>query len=142
MININETEQHLKAMLKDVNADDVMNVWNTFKSFAKVDVDCAESSLLFQCGVYNFTGTELFYFDFVRQFILEVDGEYSHMEQLHCEFIYTQVEVLRSLKKSLWTYDTENNLELFFDKVEALNEFSIPIQEYCPFELEVYQEEI
>ncbi|WP_169089553.1 hypothetical protein [Paenibacillus sp. PL91] len=82
MINVKEAENQFKAMLGDINADEVLNVWNTFKTFAKIDVECAESSLLFQCGVYNFTGTELFYFEFVRQFTIEEEGEYSLMEQL------------------------------------------------------------
>lgn len=142
MIKVKDAENQLKAMLIDTNADNVLNVWNCFKSFAKIDVECADSSLLFQCGVFNFTGADLFYFDFVRQFTIEEDGEYSHMEQLHCEFIYKPVEELRPLKKSLWSYDTDNNQDLFFNKVEALNEFSIPIKEHRPIGFKVYQHEI
>jgi hypothetical protein len=52
------------------------------------------------------------------------------MEQLHCEFLYEPSEVLKSFKKILWSYDTENDLELFFNKVEGLKEFLIPVQNY------------
>ncbi|OMF19720.1 hypothetical protein BK133_29765 [Paenibacillus sp. FSL H8-0548] len=142
MINVKEAENQLKAMIRNINADDILNIWNTFKTFAKVEVECAESSLLFQCGVYNFTGTELFYFDFVRQFTIEEEGEYSHMEQLHCEYTFPPVDELRSLKKSLWSYDTDDNLALFFTTVESLKEFLIPISRNFLLELKVYQEEI
>ena len=57
-----------------------------------------ETALLFQCGVYDFTGEELFYFDFVRQFTIEEDG---YMEQLHCEFVFEPIEELRKLETSL-----------------------------------------
>ncbi|WP_079414266.1 hypothetical protein [Paenibacillus ferrarius] len=96
MIKLQDSEQKLKEMLDD-NRLDVMNVWNTFKSFANQNVECAESALLFECGIYSFTGEERFHFSFVRQFVVEEDGEYSHMEQLHCEFLYEPVEMLKSL---------------------------------------------
>jgi hypothetical protein len=44
-------------------------------------------------------GKELFYFDFVRQFMIYDEEEYSHMEQLHCEFVFKLTDernILRS----------------------------------------------
>ncbi|NQX67582.1 hypothetical protein HQN90_15780 [Paenibacillus alba] len=141
MIELHDAEDQLKEMLGD-NKTDVLDVWNTFKSFARLDVECAESSLLFECGVYNFTGKELFHFGFVRQFVVEEDGESSHMEQLHCLLLYEPVEELQFLKKTLWSYDTEDNYEIFFNKVEELKEFLIPVQNYLPLKVKIYQEKV
>lgn len=53
-----------------------------FKAFGKEKVDGEEeAALLFQCGVYNFTGEKRFYYDFVTQFTNE-DGE---TEQPNCD---------------------------------------------------------
>lgn len=85
MLKVENAETYLKKMI-DENKDDTKKVWEAFKAFGKMYVDGEEeTAILFQCGVYDFTGEELFYYDFVRQFTLEEDG---HMEQLHCEFVF------------------------------------------------------
>ena len=46
---------------------------------------------------YDFTGEELFHFNFVRQFTVYEEDEYSHMEQLHCGFLFKPTDELRRL---------------------------------------------
>ena len=84
-----------------------------------------ETALLFQCGVYDFTGEELFYCDVVRQFAIEEEG---HLEQLHCEFVLELTKELRKLETSLMYFDYEGDVEVFYSEVESLEEFKIPIK--------------
>ncbi|WP_342541976.1 hypothetical protein MHH33_13060 [Paenisporosarcina sp. FSL H8-0542] len=88
MITVQNAEDFLKEKIGE-NTTNIANVWNEFKSFGRQPVEGEEEiALLFQCGVYDFTGEKLFYFDFVRQFSVYEDNEYSGMEQLHCEFVF------------------------------------------------------
>ena len=126
MILITEAESDLKSK---VNSMDVKQVWETFKSFAKVPISGQrEIELLVQWGVFSFTGEELFYLDFVRQFTVLEDEEYSHMEQLHCEFVFLPADELRSFDVSEWFFGQEEGLADFFNKIENLDEFRILVK--------------
>jgi hypothetical protein len=141
VISVNETESYLKNKISE-NTKDIMKVWEVFKAFGKEQVEGEdEIALLFQCGVYDFTGEELFYFDFVRQFTIYEGEEYSRMEQLHCEFVFEPTEELRKLETSLMYFDYEGDVENFYSEVESLEEFRIPLK-YQPLRLELYQEEV
>ena len=81
-------ESRLKKLLRksgfDPNHPDPQLAWRVFKEFSDQNVACAEDGFLFQAGSYHFTGSSLFYLDFVRQFSMQDEtGEYDHMEQLH-----------------------------------------------------------
>lgn len=145
MIKVRKAKKHLSEMLADAGVNmkqpSVLSVWDVFKSFSEVEVDCAGDALLFQAGVFNFTGEDLFYLDFVRQFVIESNGEYDHMEQLHCEFLFKPEEKLRELKINLWSYDCASFAD-FFGKVEQLREFQVPVAEHVPLKLNVEQEEV
>jgi hypothetical protein len=126
----------LKAMLGDATSP--METWPVFKAFTRLPVQCADDGVLFQCGVYDFTGQELFCFDFVRQFSIETDGEYDHMEQLHCEFTCEPHSGLRSLQATVWAYDF-TTLGDYFRHVEQLQEFREGLQG-TGWKTDVYQE--
>lgn len=74
-----EAEPTLQRMMNaagfDFTVPDPSLAWQVFKKFVENPVECADDGVLFQCGVYEFTGELLFYFDFCRQFAIEVDGE-------------------------------------------------------------------
>ncbi|WP_245596808.1 hypothetical protein [Shimazuella kribbensis] len=111
-----------------------------FKSFGKEPVEGEDAiALLFQCGVYDFTGEELFYFDFVRQFTIYEGEDYSRMEQLHCEFVFNPIDELKKLKASRFYFDYEGDVEDFFTEIENLEEFKKPMKKK-PIHLSVYQE--
>ncbi len=75
MIKVNQAENFLENRIGG-NTNDLARVWDVFKSFGKEQVAGEEeTALLFQCGVYDFTGEELFHFDFVRQFAIEEEGQ-------------------------------------------------------------------
>lgn len=136
MITIANAEKQLASRVGEVNKD-VQYVWDVFKEFAKEEVKGEEEkTILFQCGVYNFTGEKLFYFDFVRQFI-DKGGD---IQQLHCEFVFEPIKELKKLEASKWYFESEGEIEDFFDELENLPEFTIPLG-YTPLELSIYQEQ-
>ncbi|PLT27561.1 hypothetical protein [Peribacillus deserti] len=136
MITNANAEKQLTTKIGE-RTNDVKHVWSVFKTFANEKViGEEEKAILFQCGVYNYTGEKLFYFDFVRQFSVE-DGS---IQQLHCEFVFTPNKQLKKLEASEWFFESEGNLEEFFDDIENLDEFKIPIS-HTPLKLNIYQEE-
>jgi hypothetical protein len=141
MIKVSDAESYLKDKIGD-KTNDVVEVWEIFKSFCREPVEGEdEVALLFQCGVYNFTGEELFYFDFIRQFTVYEDEEYSCTEQLHCEFVFKPTDALKKLEASEWYFDTDGDMKDFFAHVENLKEFKVPLKS-TPLQLNIYQEEI
>ncbi|WP_078410749.1 hypothetical protein [Priestia abyssalis] len=141
MIKLGDTENYLKNKIAE-NSSDITKVWEAFKSFGREHVEGEEEiALLFQCGVYDFTGEELFYFHFVRQFTIYDDEEYSHMEQLHCEFVFEPTDDLRELETSQWYFENDGDVEDFFIEIENIEEFKVPMKRK-PIRLSVYQEEV
>ncbi|MFF5399814.1 hypothetical protein ACFY5J_21095 [Peribacillus butanolivorans] len=140
MITVKNAESYLKTKIAD-DADDIKKVWETFKDFCKEAIEGEEDKeILFQCGVYDFTGEELFHFDFVRQFTVYEEDEYSRMEQLHCEFLFKPTGELRKLEVSEWSMDYDD-INDFLNHIENLQEFKIPLN-LKPIKSEIYQEEV
>ncbi|MGG3799650.1 hypothetical protein [Metabacillus fastidiosus] len=141
MITIKNAESYLKDQIGE-NTNDIEKVWGIFKAFCKEQVvGEEEKEILFQCGISNFTGEELFYFDFLRQFTIYEEDEYSHMEQLHCEFLFKPTDELRRLEIGEWSMDYDDNIDDFLNHIENLHEFKIPLS-LKPIKSEIYQEEI
>lgn len=140
MVKVEQAESYLKNKIGD--SSDIAKVWDEFKSFGKELVEGEdEIALNFQCGVYDFTGQEFFYFEFVRQFSIYDENEYSHMEQLHCQFIFEPTEVLRKLETAEWYFDYEGDVEDFYAKIENLEKFNLPMKEK-PIRFSVFQEKV
>lgn len=140
MVTVKNAESYLKEKIGE-DADDIKKVWETFKDFCKEPVEGEEDKeILFHCGVYDFTGEELFHFDFVRQFTVYEEDEYSHMEHLHCEWLFKPIDELRKLEVSEWSMDYDD-IEDFFNHIEKLQEFKIPLN-LKPIISEIYQEEV
>ena len=144
MITVQDAENVFRQMLIDEGHDlatlHPTTAWNVFKRFVQLAVNCTHDGILFQCGVYDFTGEDLFYFDFVRQFSIDADGDYDHMEQLHCEFTCPPDETLRALETNLWAEEFDS-LQDYFVAVESLREFQVALQ-YPSFSCTIYQEEV
>jgi hypothetical protein len=140
MITVQNAENYLKDKIGE-DAEDIKKVWETFKDFCKEPVEGEEDKeILFQCGVYDFTGEELFHFDFVRQFTVYEEDEYSHMEQLHCEFLFKPTVELRKLEVSEWSMDY-SDIDDFLNHIENLQEFKITLN-LKSIKSEIYQEEV
>jgi len=145
MINANEAKEVLINILHECSFNfDSPNpklAWEIFKKFFNTKIHCADDALLFQCGVYHFTGEDLFHFEFVRQFVFEQDGEYDHMEQLRLTLYFKPNTELKELETNLWSYDC-NSVDEFFSKVENMNSFKVPIEKYVSFKCEIEQDEV
>lgn len=140
MITVKNAEIFLEGKINK-NSIDIKKVWETFKGFCREPVDGEEDKeILFECGVYDFTGEELFHLHFVRQFTVYEEDEYSHMEQLHCEFLFKPTDELRKLEISEWSMDFDD-IDDYFKHIETLQEYKIPL-ELKPIKLELYQEEV
>ncbi|MEH7126032.1 hypothetical protein V7127_22735 [Bacillus sp. JJ1773] len=140
MITVKNAESYLKDKIGE-DDDDIKKVWGTFKDFCKEPVEGEEDKeILFQCGIYDFTGEELFHFGFVRQFTVYEEDEYSRMEQLHCEFLFKPTVELRKLEVAEWSMDYED-IDDFLNHIKKLPEFKIPLN-LKPIKLEIHQEEV
>ncbi|WP_146745350.1 hypothetical protein [Dyella jiangningensis] len=104
------------------------SVWEAFKSYGREVFHVDGIGLLFQVGVFHFSGPRQFYFDPVVQFArLDEDGEHDHFEQLHCELTCAPTEALERTKAVLWSFDF-STADAFFAAVESLPEFRTAIQ--------------
>ncbi|KGR75658.1 hypothetical protein [Ureibacillus sinduriensis] len=140
MLTVRNAESYLKNLISE-DTDDIKSAWETFKAFCRETVEGEEDKeILFQCGVYNYSGEDLFLFDFVRQFTIYEEDNYSHIEQLHCECLLEPTDELKKLEVSEWSMDY-GNIEDFLNHIENLQEFKIPLN-YKPKKLEIYQEKI
>lgn len=90
-----------------------------------------------QCG----TGNDEFYLDFVRQFTVYEEEEYSHMEQLHCTLYYTSNETNNNLTLTEWYFETEGEIEDYLNHIEQLEEFKHSMA-LKPVRISVIQEEV
>jgi hypothetical protein len=140
MINVEDTKEVLIKMLEeskfDFNNPNAKLAWKIFKDFFDIEVECDDDALLFQCGVYKFTGEDLFSIEFVRQFVSQAGEYYDDMYQLRLTIYYKPDEELQGLETNLWTYDCDSVGE-FFDKVENLNGFRVSIENFVPFKSEI-----
>ncbi|PEQ88660.1 hypothetical protein CN481_19340 [Bacillus sp. AFS006103] len=140
MITVMNAESYLKNKIGE-GTNDIKKVWETFKAFCKEPVEGEEDKeILFQCGVYDFTGKELFHLDFVRQFTVYEEDEYSRMEHLYCEFLFKPTDELSKLETGEWSMDYDD-IDDFFHHIEKLQEFKIPLN-LKPIKSEIYQEEV
>lgn len=140
-----KAEEFFKELLKkhgfDKKKPDLLTGWTVFKKMSAQPFDCAGDSLLFETGVYDFTGEALYYISLVRQFTIDVDGEYDYLEQLHLEFTYQPEECLKDQKTIIQTYDFDDDFQMFFEAVEKAEAFLLP-QEMIPAGVEIYMDEV
>jgi len=119
MITVKNAESHFKNMIGE-NTYDIEKVWETFKSFCREDVDGEDDKeILFECGIADFSGEGLFFYNFVRQFSIYNDNEYSHMEQLHCKYSFKLTDELSKTEAGELSMDFDD-LDEFFNYVENL----------------------
>ena len=140
-------EAFLRGMLKErgflPKEPDVLVAWETFKAMCDVSFDCSEDELLFEAGIYDYSGKEMFCLSIVRQFtIIEEEGEYDYIEQLHMDFLYEPEEMLRDLSETIWTYDFDDDFGKFFDAVERCPAFGAVRNGASAVEFEMYFDEI
>ena len=87
---------------------------DAFKEVCSIPID--EDMILFETGVYDFTGEELFYFSFVRQFPNDEDEYY----QLHLDILYEVSKDNLSYQQVTWDCDIDKNI---FDYIKSSDEY-------------------
>lgn len=129
-MEISAAEARLRHALVESGVDPdnptFLATWRVFKHFAAEAVETASDGLLFESGVYRFTGSERFTVDFLRQFeVLYEDGDHDYFEQLRCEFLYEPTEELRALGSlTLWCFPSDGeSVADWCDEVERRVEF-------------------
>jgi hypothetical protein len=150
-----EAEGTFKEMLRAAGLDpsfpDFRGAWDVFKAFMRVLAEDApwtegfRDGMIFEWGAYDWQDGkgERFEVDFVRQFSLYVDGEYDHMEQLHCNFYFAPTDLRRNLGSGdVWgDPETRESLAKWVRDVEAQPAFVAAASEKPDATL-IQQEEI
>src|SRR5262245_16190206 len=125
--------RHAEAQLRDLLRDRALDVkarpmaepvWIVFKEFAEQRSDATgpeADGILYQSGVFDFSGRDEFYLDLVRQFeIVDSAGEHQRYEQLHCEFRFELTEELRAFERfsRWWFWDSHEPWMSFVQEIE------------------------
>ncbi len=139
---VEAAEQHFKDMLKQASINlmqpDTLKIWGVFKAFAHVAFASAEDGYLFECGM-PLNESDPFYLNFTRQFTVEENGEYDHLEQLTCHFTYQRDNRLETLHVGLWSFGFANMAE-YFAHVERLPEFIALTSEHIPIKVDIFRD--
>ncbi len=95
---------------------DSMTVEQILDAFEARNRELAEGeSILFEAGIYNFTGEDFFYFSLVKQYPNE-DDEYV---QEHTDILFKPDAENRDLKECVWNFDIEENIFAYIKKSKA-----------------------
>lgn len=97
---IRDGEAVLRQMLKAHGVDPsrprtVGETWEVFKEFVRRRFKTSgpeSDGVLYETGIFHFTGRDEFYLNFTRQFEATDRGEHDHYEQLRCEFRFPVTE--------------------------------------------------
>jgi hypothetical protein len=126
MLEPSEAEPTLRQMLDQAGFSfehpDPSKAWVVFKAFLEKPIHCVHDGVLFQCGVYDWSGTELFTLDFVRQLTIESD-EFDQTDELHLTLTCPPKSDSASLRAKLWMANFDSNRNHFFAAIEARKEF-------------------
>jgi hypothetical protein len=143
MISAEQACDQLKELLSklrmDMHAPQVDEIVKLYHEFSKIEIECARDDFFFQCGVFDFTGERLFYWDIVRQFMINEYNDYSHMEQLHYELRFDPNIVLEEFQVIEWRIAY---IDTYFERLGELDEFRIPLEKYVPRSIHIYQEKV
>lgn len=95
---------------------DSMTVEQILDAFEARNRELAEGeSILFEAGIYNFTGEDFFYFSLVKQYPNE-DDEYV---QEHTDILFKPDAENRDLKECVWNFNIEENIFAYIKKSKA-----------------------
>lgn len=120
---ITEQAQHiLERILKEISgggkAITLGQALEAFRKFSETAFDCAEDLLLWETGLFDLGEGPRFLCALVRQFSIEADGEYDHMEQLHLELYFDAAQLPPDAAMILWSSDCGDSFPAFLAAVE------------------------
>jgi hypothetical protein len=115
--------------------------WEAFKQLGHEVFGTTGVGILFQAGVFTFSGAPRYYFDPVIQSeCIDDEGEHDHFEQTHCELTCSPNEQLKQAGVTLWSFQF-NTAEAYFSAVEAMPEFKVAMSQ-PEYQLNVSHEEV
>jgi hypothetical protein len=116
------------------------HAWTLFASFSRVGFDVPKEpesdGLLYQFGIYDFSGEPRFHFDLTRQFCLRDSDEYL---QVHCDLQYLPTPRLQALGSHTewWFPEDGRHLLEWVDAVNQRPEWPV-LESALPTAVEVY----
>lgn len=124
----------------------VSQAWGAFVAFSNVVFDVPAipeaDGLLYQYGLYSFSGPPRFTLDLVRQFEVLEDGEYDHYVQFHCELQFEPVDDLISLGNyDSWWFASDGSATHWLEEVRQRPEWTA-LQAHIPVLCQVSQEKV
>lgn len=121
-------ERALKSVGFDAANPDPYAIWTAYQTFASIPFDCASDDLLWQAGLFAFTGQPMYHWDITRQFIFETDGEQDPMTQLNLTLLFLPDTRFDGLRDTLWSIDVPGDSAAFFAAVAQRPAFRLPIE--------------
>jgi hypothetical protein len=142
MTNKNSAVSLIESFINNTNGPvTILEVWEAYKRFCLMESDKTEEpELLFQCGVRRYSDKSEYYFDFTKQITLFQGKEYSHMEQIHCQFIFNVEDDLIVHIITKWAEDED--YYSFFNQIEQLEIFKLMASRTDYLKKTIFQEEI
>lgn len=116
-------EDYLKKEIS--NEMSLESIVDVFEKMCELPAD--DDMILFETGIFPFTGKSQFYFSLVRQ-IPDGEGEYI---QLHADVLYKPTEKNSEFEEMVWSdefYGQEENIFDYIRKSDAFN--SVKEDEY------------
>ena len=124
-------EEKLKAAItEDMTLDEILDA---FREVCQIPVEVEDDDddiLLFETGVYDFTGEDLFYFSITRQF---PDGSDEYY-QLHFDVMYRVTPENKNLSSCSWSDEIHGD---FFDYIRSTKDYRA-IKEQGILNIDVY----
>ena len=96
---------------KITNETSLSGIVDVFEEMCQIPLD--EDWLLFETGIYTFTGEPQFYFSLVRQFPHE-DEENDEYYQLHLNVLFPPAHNNKKYNEATWNMDIEGS---FFEYI-------------------------
>ena len=107
----NKHLDYLKSNIKDnMTVDEIIDIFQKMCKMRAKDTD-----ILFETGVYSFSGPKIFYFSLTRQYP-GIDGEYLQL-QVNIEFRPTKKNI--TLQESIWDFEAEPNIFEYIRQSES-----------------------
>ena len=126
----------LKALRTEVgDRQKLSELVDAFEKMCQIPIDSEEEMILFETGIFAFTGTPLFHVSLVRQFP-NGEGEYY---QLHLDMMYQPNEKNRAFCSTVWSEDMDAG-ENFFDFVRKTDDY-LSIKDDEILKVDVYMDE-
>lgn len=107
----NKHLDYLKTSIKEnMSIDEIIDIFQSMCKMRAKDTD-----ILFETGVYSFSGPKIFYFSLSRQYP-GIDGEYLQL-QVNIEFRPTKKNI--TLQESIWDFEAEPNIFEYIRQSES-----------------------